>query len=46
MTDEELLEMLAAGGTGQDKDGKQKDSAPKYEVSSKEFTSILNKTNN
>ena len=44
MTDEELLEMLAAGAPGKDKEGKQKDSQEKLAVSRKDFTIILNKT--
>ena len=45
MTDEELNEMLAAGAPGKEKDGKDKDAQPKLEVSSKDFSIILNKTN-
>ena len=37
MTDEELMEMLSANGPGKDKDGKEKDSNTKYEVTSKDF---------
>ena len=40
MTDEELLEMLAAGGQGKDKD-----KAPKTTVDDKAFFAILNKGN-
>ena len=46
MTDEELYEMLAAGVPGKEKDGKDKDAQPKYEVTSRDFSIILNKTNN
>ena len=45
MTDEELREMLAAGATTQ-KDSKDKDSAPKYEVNASNFNLILNKSKN
>ena len=40
MTDEELREMLAAGGSSKDKD-----SQPKGYVTSKDFFAILNKGN-
>ena len=46
MTDEELVEMLAAGAPGKEKDGKDKDASQiKHQVSPKDFTIILNKTN-
>ena len=43
MTDEELYEMLAAGTPNQ-KDGKDKDAVPRYEVTANQFNVILNKS--
>ena len=47
MTDEELLEMLSHGSqSGKDKEiGKESSGSIKYEVSCKEFQTILSKTN-